>query len=97
MEQSYLNQYYLQNEKESYRLLSLNEARKTLRLSYATLRELIKDGRIGTLKIKNRLRIPMIHLKKFIDDNTILKQRISEIKHKTHKEKANFIINKHTQ
>lgn len=97
MDQTYLTQYYLQYEKESYRLLSLNEARKALKLSYATLRELINNGCIGTLKIRNRERIPMIQLKKFIDDNTIKKQKVSDLKLKTHTEKANFIIKKHTQ
>lgn len=97
MEQNYSYRYYVNDEKTSYRLLSLNEARKTLRVSYTTLRELINMGSIGTLKIRNRERIPMIHLKKFIDDNTIKKQKVSDLKFKTHNEKANFIIKKHTQ
>lgn len=54
-------------------------------------------GSIGTLKVRNRERIPMIQLKKFIDDNTVKKQKVSELQLNTHEDKANFIIKKHTQ
>lgn len=97
MHQTYFNRYNLSDESASYRLLSLNEVRKTLRVSYSTLRELINDGSIGTLRIRNREKVPMIQLKKFIDDNTIKKQKVSELKLKTHSDKANFIIRKHTR
>lgn len=82
---------------DSYHLLSLNQARKVLKIGYDTLRELILGGKIGTITIRNRQRIPMIQLKKFIDDNTIINKHIEETKARTHKEKVMQIVRRYKQ
>lgn len=97
MDQTYITQQVLNKDFEIYRLLTLNEVRKTLKVSYATLRQLIESGRIATVKIRKRERISAKQLTKFIDNNSLKKQQVAELNLKTHKEKVNFIINKHTR
>jgi hypothetical protein len=65
------NFLHLQNE---FELLSKNQARKLLRLSYDSINKLIKFGYIKIIKINTRERIPLVNLKEFInsinDNNT---------------------------
>jgi N-dimethylarginine dimethylaminohydrolase len=64
------NFLHLQNK---FELLSKNQARKLLRLSYDSINKLIKIGYIKIIKINTRERIPLVCLKEFLNsifDNT---------------------------
>lgn len=57
-----------------FELLTKNQARKLLRLSYDSINKLIKIGYIKIIKINTRERIPLVCLKEFVnsinDNNT---------------------------
>ena len=64
---------------ESLRLLSVNEARKILGISHITLKQLIEDGAIKSVRINTRYKISLSAIREFTDgiaqdsklDNTI--------------------------
>lgn len=53
------------------RLLSINEARKTLGIRYETMRKLVDDGRIGYIEIEGKKKISLISLHQYIESNTV--------------------------
>jgi len=55
---------------ESLRLLSVNEARKILKIRHQTVKELIEEGKIEVIIMGNRTKIPMSSLIKFIKENS---------------------------
>jgi len=87
---------------ESFKLLSVNEAREILKLRYETVRKLIEEGKIEVIVIGKRYKIPMNSLKKFIEENT---RRISEEEKEQYvsdkrdliNNKIDSIIKKHTR
>ena len=59
--------------------LSVNEARKRLRIRYETFLQLINEGKIGFIRINNRYKIPVASLIKFIDEAEENKIEVTKI------------------
>lgn len=57
---------------ESLRLLSINQARKLLRIRHETLKGLIEAGQIGFIELEGKTKIPFQALIKFIENNTTI-------------------------
>jgi len=51
-------------------LLSINEVRKILKLRHSTVNDLVQEGKIKSMKINNRLKVPEFRLQEFIVENT---------------------------
>jgi len=58
------------NHMHDLRLLSINQARKLLRIRHETMKGLIDAGRIGYIELEGRYKIPYQAIKKFISENT---------------------------
>ena len=56
---------------DNLRLLSVNEARKLLGIRYETVMKLINNGEIEIVKINGRNKIPMLMLRKFVNQQSI--------------------------
>lgn len=84
---------------ETLRLLSVNEARKILRIRYETVMQLINNGDIEIVKINGRNKIPMLMLRKFVNQQSInLSKKRNLIKSYDNSEiniKLHKIIKKH--
>jgi len=65
------NQTGIQTMESDLRLLSINEARKTLGIRYETMRKLIEDGRIGYIEIEGKKKISLLSLRQYIETNTV--------------------------
>jgi hypothetical protein len=66
------------NHQNEFELLSKNQARKLLRISYKSINNLIKIGYIKIIKINTRDRIPYASLREFvnmINNCTVSKQK----------------------
>ena len=73
----------IQINESNLKLLSINEARKTLGIRYETMRKLIEDGRIGYTEINGKKKVSMLSLFRFIENNTV---------YKPHKQDSNIQI-----
>ena len=65
----------IQINESNLKLLSINEARKTMGIRYETMKKLIEDGRIGYTEINGKKKISMLSLLRFIENNTIYKNQ----------------------
>lgn len=54
-----------------WELISIHKAAKMLKLSRKTILELINDGKLGTIHIGCREKIPANELKRFLEENTV--------------------------
>ncbi|MBN8568036.1 MAG: helix-turn-helix domain-containing protein [Ignavibacteria bacterium] len=51
-------------------LLSINEVRKILKLRHSTVNDLVQQGKIKSMKINNRIKVPEFRLQEFIIENS---------------------------
>lgn len=51
-------------------LLSINEVRKILKLRHSTVNDLVQEGKIKSMKINNRIKVPEFRLQEFIVENS---------------------------
>lgn len=63
----------IQINESNLKLLSINEARKTMGIRYETMKKLIEDGKIGYTEINGKKKISTLSLLRFIENNTIYK------------------------
>ncbi|GEM_PF-2204287 len=97
-----MNSFENSNNIDDLKLLSINEARKLLKIRHEVVKKLINEGMIKVIVIGNRIKIPMISLKKFIEENS---KRLNEEANEQYKLKRidyienqiNLIIKKHTR
>lgn len=61
----------MNNDRNELELLSITKVAKMLRLSRKTILGLIYEGKLGTIYIGRRERIPQTELKKFLEENTV--------------------------
>jgi len=88
------------SSREDLKLLSVNEGSKILQIRSESVKKLIKEGRIEVIIIGKRIKIPMISLKKFIDQNAkIISDELNEEYLSSSKcyinDKVDSIIKKH--
>ena len=97
-----MNSFENSNNIDDLKLLSINEARKLLKIRHEVVKKLINEGMIKVIVIGNRIKIPKISLKKFIEENS---KRLNEEANEQYKLKRidyienqiNLIIKKHTR
>ena len=67
-----------ESKNNNLRLYTRAEAAKALSISKSSLNNLIKDGLIGVIFIREQLYIPHASLLEFIESNTIRLQQVTE-------------------
>jgi hypothetical protein len=73
------------------KLLSINGAREILKIRHETVKNLIYEGKIEVIVIGKRVKIPMISLRKYIEENS--KRLIEEEKEEFKLSRTEYIQN----
>jgi|WetSurMetagenome_2_1015567.scaffolds.fasta_scaffold76469_1 hypothetical protein len=73
------------------KLLSINKAREILKIRHETVKNLIYEGKIEVIVIGKRVKIPMISLRKYIEENS--KKLIEEEKEEFKLNRIDYIQN----
>ncbi|MCB0723026.1 MAG: hypothetical protein KDC73_11130 [Ignavibacteriae bacterium] len=86
-------------EVKDLRLLSINGVRKILQISYSSAKKLIEEGKIKSIMIEGKMKVPIFRIHEFLQNEVPENEAVSinkpEVSSQNLNDKINSIISKH--